>query len=168
MKPTQTDDVYPLRFITKYKQSPLTYNGLFNSYNHWFIITYQSDQLQSNGSSWVWQPTSAALTGALPMLNCQSPNKPGCVRGLPASAARNDLTPPRTSSRYGLMSRALSWGYLPEKHLTPVNMTHKQLSYTSFLRVVSSTLRLVHIMNNTIFPYDKHFIITQFPPRFYI
>ena len=114
------------------------------------------------------RPTSAARTEAHPMLNCQSPNKPGCVRGLPASAARNYLTQPRTSSRYGLRLRALLWGYLPEKRLTPVNMTHKLLRYTSFLRVVSSTLRLVRIMNNTIFPYDKHVIITQFPPGFYI
>ena len=119
------------------------------------------------------RPTSAARTEAHPMLNCQSlncqsPNKPGCVRGLQASAARNDLTQPRTSSRYKLMLRALPWGYWPEKRLTPVNMTHKLLRYTSFLRVVSSTLRLVRIMNNTIFPYDKHFIITQFPPGFYI
>ena len=33
------------------------------------------------------RPTSAARTEAHPMLYCQPPNKPGWVRGLPASAA---------------------------------------------------------------------------------
>ena len=111
--------------------------------------------------------TSAARTGARSRLNCQSPNKPDRGLGLPASAARNDPTQPRTSSRYGLRLRALSWGYWPEKRLTPDEMTPELSRYTSFLRVVSSTLRLVRIMSNTIFPYYKHVIITQFLPRFY-
>ena len=89
------------------------------------------------------RPTSAAHS----MLFCQSLNKPGCVRGLPSSAARNDLTQPRTSSRYGLRLRTLPWGYLPVKCLTPVNITHILLWYNSSLRVVSSTLRLVRIIN---------------------
>ena len=99
---------------------------------------------------------SAAQTGARLRLNCQSPNKPDRGIGLPASAARNDPTQPRTSSRYGLRLRALSWGYWPEKRLIPDDMKPELSRYTSFLRVVSSTLRLVRIMNNTIFPYYKH------------
>ena len=113
------------------------------------------------------RPTSAARTGARPGLNCQSTNKPDRGLGLPASAARNDPTPPRTSYRYGLRLQALSWGYWPEKRLTPGDMTPELSRYTSFPRVVSSTLGLVRIMNNTIFPYYKHVIITQFLPRFY-
>ena len=113
------------------------------------------------------RPTSAAWTGARSRLNCQSPNKPDRGLGLPASAARNDPTQSCTSSRYGLRLRALSWGYWPKKRLTPDDMTPELSRYTSFLRVVSSTLRLVRIMNNTIFPYYKHVIITQFLPRFY-
>ena len=69
------------------------------------------------------------LPGPEPII-CYSvnhPNKMGCVHGLPASAARNDLTQPRTSSRYGLRLWALPWGYLPDKCLTPVNITHKLL-----------------------------------------
>ena len=142
---------------------------LINSYNH----SSQLYIIPGNYSPIVHlrygdrRPTSAARTGARPGLTCQLPNKPDRGLGLPASAARNDLTQPRTSSRYGLMLRALSWGYWSEKRLTPDIMTHKLSRYTSFLRVVSSTLRLVRIMNNTIFPYYKHFIITQFLPRFY-
>ena len=142
---------------------------LINSYNHssqLYIIPVNYSPIVHLGYG-DRRPTSAARIGARPMLNCQSPNKPDRGLGLPASAARSDLTQPRTSSRYGLMLRALSWGYWPEKRLTPDNMTHKLSRYTSFLRVVSSTLRLVRIMNNTIFPYYKHFIITQFLPRFY-
>ena len=142
---------------------------LINSYNHssqLYIIPVNYSPIVHLGSG-DRRPTSAARTGARPMLNCQSPNKPNQRLGLPGSAARSDLTQPRTSSSYGLMLRALSWGYWPEKHLTPDNMAHKLSRFTSFLRVVSSTLRLVRIMNNTIFPYYKHFIITQFLPRFY-
>ena len=113
------------------------------------------------------RPTSAARTVARSRLNCKSLNKLDRGLGLPASAARNDPTQPRISSRYGLRLRALSWGYWPEKRLTPDDMTPELSRYTSFLRVVSSTLRLVRIMNNTISPYYKHVIITQFLPRFY-
>ena len=99
---------------------------LINSYNH----SLQMHIIPSNYSQIVhlWygdrRPTSAARTGARPMLNCQSPNKPDRGLGLPASAARNDLTQPRTSSRYGLMFWALSWGYWPEKRLTPDDMIY--------------------------------------------
>ena len=93
------------------------------------------------------RPTSAARTEVHSMLFCQSLNKPGCVHGLPSSAARNDLTQPRTSSRYGLRLRTLPWGYLPVKYLTAVNITHILLWYISSLRVVSSTLRLVRIIS---------------------
>ena len=142
---------------------------LISSYNHssqLFIIPVNYSPLVHLGSG-DRRPTSAARTGACPMLTCQSPNKPDRGLGLPTSAPRSDLTQPRTSSRYGLMLQALSWGYWPEKRLTPDNMTHKLSRYTSSLRVVSSTLRLVRIMNNTIFPYYKHFVITQFLPRFH-
>ena len=131
---------------------------LINRYNHslqWCITpsNYSIVHLQYGDR----RPT-AARTGARPMLNCQSPHKPDRGLGLPASAARNDLTQPHTSSRYGLRLRALPWGYLPVKCLTPVNITHILLWYNSSLRVVSSTLRLVRIMNNTIFPYDKQHV----------
>ena len=42
------------------------------------------------------RPASAARTEVHPMIYCQSTNLPGCVRGLPASAAPSVLTGPRT------------------------------------------------------------------------
>ena len=143
--------------------------ALINSCNHssqLFIIPVNYNTIVHLGSG-DRRPTSAARTGARPMLNCQSTNKPDRGLGLPASAARSDLTQPRTSSRYGLMFWALSGDYWPEKHLPPDIISHKLSIYTSPLRVASSTLRLVRIMNNTIFPYYNQVIITQFIPRFY-
>ena len=143
--------------------------ALINSYNHssqLFIIPVNYIPIVHLGSG-DRRPTSAAQTRARPMLSCQSPNKPDRGLGLPASATRSDLTQPRTSSWYGLMFLALSWGYWPEKRISPDNIPHKSSRYTSPPRVASSTLWLVRIMNNTIFPYYKHVIITQFFPRFY-
>ena len=99
LDPTKTDDVYLLSFLTKHKHSPLTYNGLFNTV---IIIVHQLHINPFNYSSMILlgydnrRPTSAARTEAHPVLYCQTPNKPGGVRGLPASAAPNDLTGPRT------------------------------------------------------------------------
>ena len=101
--------------------------ALINSYNHssqLFIIPVNYIPIVHLGSG-DRRPTSAARTGARPMLNCQSPNKPDRGLSLPASATRSDLTQPRTSSRYGLMFWALSWGYWPEKRLSPDNIPHK-------------------------------------------
>ena len=143
--------------------------ALINSYNHSSQILIRPvnyNTIVHLGSS-DRRPTSAARTGARPELNCQSTNKPDRGLGLPASAARSDLTQPRTSSRYGLMFWARSWGFWPQKRLSTDNITHKLSRYTSPQRVVSSTLSLVRIMNNTIFPYYKYVIITQFPPRFH-
>ena len=142
--------------------------ALINSYNHssqLFIRPVNYNTIVYFGSS-DRRPTSAARTGARSELNCPSTNKPDRGLDLPTSAARGDLTQPRTSSRYGLGS-ALSWGFWPEKRLSTDNITHKLSRYTSPQRVVSSTRWLVRIMNNTIFPYYKYVIITQFSPRFY-
>ena len=143
--------------------------ALINSYNHssqLFISPVNYNTILHFGSS-DRRPTSAARTWARSELNCQSTNKPDQGLGLPASAARSDLTQPRTSSRYGLMFWALSWGFWPEKCLSTDNITHKLSRYTSPQRVVSPTLWLVRIMNNTIFPYCKYVIITQFLPWFH-
>ena len=84
--------------------------ALINSYNHssqlFRPVNYNT--IVHFGSS-DRRPTSAARTGARSELNCQSTNKPDRGRDLPTSAARGDLTQPRTSSGYGLGS-ALSRG----------------------------------------------------------
>ena len=161
----QTDDVYTLSFLTKYRHSSLTYNG----FNHSLILIIIPVNYSSKCPPWVWRlTTDVSCPDRSPLYaDCQSPNNPDQGLGLPASAARSDLTQPRTSSRYGLMFWLSRRATGPRERLTPDNILHKLSRYTTLLRVGSSTLRFVRIMNNTIFPYYKYVIITQFLPRFY-
>ena len=66
------------------------------TYCYYYIMVYSHRIIMispSNYSSIILlgydsqRPTSAARSEAHPMIYCQSPNKPGCVRGLLASAA---------------------------------------------------------------------------------
>ena len=140
--------------------------ALINSYNHSLIliiipVNYSSNVHLGSGDR-------RRLPGPEPLYaDCQSLNNPDRGLGLPASADRSDLTQPRTSSRYGLMFWLSRRATGPRKRLTPDNILQKLSRYTSLLRVGSSTLRLVRIVNNTIFSYYKYVIITQFLPRFY-
>ena len=67
-------------------------------------------------------------------------NNPDRGLGLPASAARSDLTQPRTSSRYGLMFWLSRGATGPRERIRPDNLLHRLSRYTS-LRVGSSTLK---------------------------
>ena len=81
------------------------------------------------------KPTSAARTEVHPMI-CQSTNKPGWVRGMPAPAAPSPLD--RTAHLLYMLvtSRAFPLDYLSGKLSKPVLLSYIRLIYNSYLRVV--------------------------------
>ena len=93
-------------------------------------------QLQYNYGS--QKPTSAVRAEAHPMICCQSTNKPGWVRCMPAPATRSPLD--RTAHLvYMLLTlRASPLDYLSGKLSKPVLLSYILLIYNSDLRVVVS------------------------------